>query len=136
MPRLSVWFLRTSLLHLGVGFTLGGLMLWNKGLLIDVRLWLLLPAHMEVLLIGWTLQLAMGVTLWILPRFTREPRYGNLRLGWLAFGLLNAGVISVALSQWLGNTTTLVLAGRLMEVFAAMAFVGVIWPRVKPFGSA
>lgn len=135
MPRLSACFLRAALLHLGLGFTLGGLMLWNKGALIDARLWLLLPAHIEVVLFGWTLQLAMGVALWILPRFTREPRYGNIRLGWLAFGLLNAGVICVALSQWLGDTATFVVVGRLMELLAGVAFGGAIWPRVKPFGA-
>ena len=46
MPRLSVWFIRSALLYLLLGFTLGGLMLWNKGLPIHPVLWRLLPAHM------------------------------------------------------------------------------------------
>ena len=32
MPRLSVYLVRTALLHLLVGFGLGGLLLANKGL--------------------------------------------------------------------------------------------------------
>ena len=37
----------------------------------------------EVVLFGWTLQLAMGIAFWILPRFSHEPRYGNQAFGWL-----------------------------------------------------
>ena len=32
MPRLSVWFIRLSLIYLALGFTFGGLLLLNKGL--------------------------------------------------------------------------------------------------------
>ena len=35
MPRLTVWMVRTSLLQLGIGFTFGMLMLFNKGVPFD-----------------------------------------------------------------------------------------------------
>ena len=31
MPLLSIWLIRVALLYLLLGFTLGGLLLWNKG---------------------------------------------------------------------------------------------------------
>ena len=38
-------------------------------------LWRLLPAHIELLLLGWTLNLALGMAYWILPRYkTGAPR--------------------------------------------------------------
>ena len=88
MTRLSVWTVRTALLYLGAGFLIGALMLTQKGLPFDPALLRMLPMHIEFVLIGWTLQLAMGIAFWILPRFSREPRYGNQTFGWLAFGFV------------------------------------------------
>ena len=101
MPRLSVWFIRAALLYLIAGFTFGALMLANKGLSFSPLLWRLLPIHVEVLLMGWIAQLALGVAYWILPRF-RQAR-GNTQAAWAAFILLNTGIWLAGLSivyQW------------------------------------
>ncbi len=135
MTRLSVWTVRTALLYLGVGFLLGALMLLQKGVPIDPSLLRLLPMHVEIVVLGWTLQLAMGVAFWILPRFSQGPRYGNLRLGWLAYVLLNAGILSAGLGQWLGLSPAVFLFGRLAELLACLSFVLHAWPRVKPTGA-
>ena len=50
MPRLTVWMVRTSLLQLGIGFTVGMLMLFNKGVPFDPSIWRLLPIHIEMVL--------------------------------------------------------------------------------------
>jgi len=134
MPRLSVWMVRTALLEFGVGITLGTLMLWNKGDLIDPLIWLLLGTHQEILMVGWLIQFALGVAFWILPRFTQEPRYGNVRRGWIGYGLLNAGILLVVISAWVTGAESLKAVGRLLEGVAVITFVSVLWPRVKPFG--
>ena len=60
MPRLSVLFVRTALLYLAMGFTLGALLLMGKGIPAwQPGVWRLLPAHYECLLLGWTLQFAV-----------------------------------------------------------------------------
>lgn len=133
MPRLSAWTVRTALVYFGVGFTLGALMLLNKGLPIDPRLWRLLPLHIEFLMFGWTLQLAMGVAFWILPRFSGGDR-GDVRLAWAAFVLLNAGVLCVSAAQWIGGAESM-LVGRVAELLAAIAFALHAWPRIKPPGA-
>lgn len=133
MIAVSAWMIRAALLYLGIGFTFGALMLVNKGIPLDPSLWRLLNIHVEFLLIGWTLQLAMGVAAWILPRFSAEPRYGALGLMWAAFALLNTGVLCVAAGSWAGEPLTrLILAGRALELLAAVSFVAHIWRRVKP----
>ncbi len=134
MPRLTVWMVRTALLQLGVGFTFGMLMLFNKGVPFDPFLWRLLPVHIEIMLLGWTMQLGMGVAFWILPRFTTAPRYGRERLGWLAYVLLNAGLLIFVLSAWVGGAA-LPFVGRALELAAVVAFVVLIWPRVKAFNT-
>ena len=135
MPRLSVYFIRASLIYLLFGFTFGGLLLANKGFMISPAVWMLLPIHIEFDLVGWLVQFAMGVAFWILPRFSHEPRYGNQTFGWLAFALLNIGVLCTGLGQWLGAPPAIFLLGRLLELSACVLFVLHAWPRVKPTGA-
>lgn len=96
MPRLSVWMIRAVLLHLGVRFSLGALILANKGQPRSGLIWTLLPVHIECVLIGWTLQLAMGVAFWILPRFVHGAPRGDEWPVLLAFGLLHIGYLTSA----------------------------------------
>jgi len=132
MPRLSVFMLRTAMLHLGIGFTLGALMLSNKGIPYAPVLWRLLLPHVELVLIGWTMQLIMGTAFWILPRHTREPRYGNELLVWEAYAFLNVGVIIAAMGLGTG-VDILTLCGRALELIAALLFAIPIYPRIKAF---
>jgi hypothetical protein len=133
MPRLSCWFVRASLIHLALGITLGGLLLFHKGVPLHPLLWRILPTHVEFLLTGWTLQLAMGVAFWILPR-VRGAR-PKKEAAWLAFLLLNVGV-------WLAGVGPALLApgwvaslGRAAEMGAALAFSVHAWPRIRPLGA-
>jgi hypothetical protein len=132
MPRLSSLYIRASLLYLAAGFTLGGLLLANKGLAFDPRLWGWLPSHIEYLLIGWIVQLAMGVGYWILPRLGQESPRGSERPVWAAFFLLNLGLWLVSLASLLGKPE-LALIGRFAETGAGALFVLSMWKRVKPF---
>ena len=137
MPRLSVYFLRAALLHFAVGVTFGGLMLANKGIPFAPWLWRLLESHVELVFAGWTLQLAVGVALWILPRLPGPDKYGRERLGWWAFVLLNGGVIAVALGRWLGvDVLALTAAGRLAELIAVTLFAVQVWPRIRALSVA
>lgn len=131
MPRLSVLFVRTALLYLALGFTLGAILLWNKGMPLSPLVWRLLPAHVECLLLGWTVQLALGVAFWILPRW--QAARGEVRPAWVAYFLLNFGIWLVILPPWLGLPEAVPLAGRLCEAAAAAAFALHAWPRVKPW---
>jgi hypothetical protein len=132
MPRLSVYFIRAALIYLALGFTIGALLLWNKGIPLDPMLWRWLPAHIEFLFLGWTLQLALGVAFWILPRFYTSR--GNTTLAWLAFWLLNGGIWLVALTPLVPLSSIFPVIGRLAEAGAAVAFAIHAWPRIKPAG--
>lgn len=131
MPRLSVWFVRCSLIHLFLGLTFGGLILANKGIPVAPWTWSLLPAHMEFLLLGWVVQLAMGVAFWILPRFRSSPSRGNVNYVRGALFLLNAGIVMVAIQPLIG-ANWLSLTGRILETSAILLFIMTSWRRVKP----
>jgi hypothetical protein len=137
MPRASRWFIRASLVYLALGFTLGAVLLFNKGMPLTPALVRLLPAHIEFLLVGWTIQLVMGVATWVFPRFgvPRSP-HGSETAAWLAFALVNAGVwlagVGPLLAGPLGDV--LPLMGRVAETAAAAVFAANIWARVRGSG--
>lgn len=131
MPRLSRWFVRASLTYLAAGFTLGALLLIQKAFFLHPMLWRLTPAHIELLLVGWVVQLTMGVAFWILPRFGSGPPRGNVTWVWLAFLLLNAGVLAAGVGAALTAAPAIVTGGRAAELGAAIAFALHAWPRVK-----
>lgn len=132
MPKLSVWMVRASLIHIGVAFLFGALILHHKGIPIYDWTWRLLSPHIELMIFGWTMQLVMGIAFFILPRFSqRKQRYGAEYLGWWSFYLLNGGVFVTILAQWF-SLERMALSGRLLIVLSVTAYVMMIWPRVKP----
>lgn len=131
MPRFSRWAARLALVYLVFGFTFGGLLLSNKGVTYAPALWRLRPAHIEFLFVGWMVQLALGVSHWIIPRF-RGGRFGRVELAWLALGLLNGGILLVSFGALAGLPTWTPVVGRSMEGAATLAYLIYIWPRIRP----
>ncbi|MFQ6674392.1 MAG: hypothetical protein ACE5GH_06370 [Fidelibacterota bacterium] len=134
MPRLTVWFIRASLVYLLVGFSFGAMMLIYKVRPLYPFMWWVRPSHVEFLLLGWTVQLVMGVAFWILPRFEGGTGRGSVWMVWGAFALLNAGVILASLASLLNLPVWIHLTGRILEFGAVVAFASHAVPRVKPFG--
>ena len=132
MPALSVWMVRLSLLHLVAGSGLGALLLASREMprLAEIGggLWGFRNVHLETLLVGFMVQLALGVAFWILPRVGGErPRAWQAVAGAL---LLNAGVLAAAGGgAW--EAEAWALAGRSAEATAALLFAVHAWPRVR-----
>jgi hypothetical protein len=136
VPRLSVLMIRAALAYLSTGFLFGALLLIRGIMPLSGTWWhRLVPIHIEYLLLGWFVQLALGVAFWILPRFRSGAERGWEAPAWLAFVLLNLGIQAVALGGAAGASPTIVLLGRCSEGLAAGAFVLHAWPRVKTFGA-
>jgi hypothetical protein len=127
VPPLAVLFVRTSLVWLVAGATLGGAILWSKVSPIPFA-WQFLTAHIHLLTWGWLLQLTLGVAYWILPRFgTERPR------PWLAvaaYALLNAALAITIIASLLPVTWPGVLVGAL-QLLALFAFALHTFPRVR-----
>ncbi|NJN19122.1 MAG: hypothetical protein HC822_24140 [Oscillochloris sp.] len=141
MPLVSRVMIRTALLHLALGVTIGGLLLAEKGISFFPYLWLLRPGHIQILLIGWTVQFALGVAIWIMPRFDAAGGRGNLAWIWLCYGALNGGVLLATLHTPLAdvfNPNALIWMlplGGVCYLIAVVAAVIHLWRRILPFRS-
>jgi heme/copper-type cytochrome/quinol oxidase subunit 1 len=130
VPRLSVWYLRAALLYLGFGFTLGAVMLGAPALQLSVPLARLRLLHAEILLVGWTVQLALGVAYWILPKERGEAARRGGRLALVSLFLLNLGVAAAAFGA-ISGFPAISAAGRTAELLAVLTFALHAWPRVR-----
>ncbi len=135
MPRLSCWFVRAALLYLAARFTLGAFILANKGLGFYPSIWRFLPVHMELLLMGWLVQLALGIAYWILPRHIKGAPRGNEAWIELAFWLINLG-IGWVIAETVFTLQGLALIGRVAECAAVLVFILGSWRRVRPFAGS
>jgi len=134
VPFLSVLFVRTALCWLAAGTAMGALLLAGKATPVPAGVFRLFHAHSEAVLVGWMVQLAMGVAWWILPKYPRLPERGPEAPVWAAWILMNAGVLLAGVGRSAGASDGVVLAGRAAELLAALAFAAAAWPRIKAFG--
>jgi len=132
MPPFSRLSLRLSLLYLMLGFTLGALMLINKGFHLDAAYWRLLPVHIQFLFIGWIVQMVIGVAFWILPRFWNNRRRGNVKAAYLALAMLNAGIWLSVTAALFESQPALSTSATILELAGAALFAAVIWFRIVP----
>jgi hypothetical protein len=77
-------------------------MLASKGIPFSAGVWNLFGLHLEYLLLGWMVQLTMGVAFWILPRFGSGAPRGKELLMYSAVVALNFDVWIVAPQPYLG----------------------------------
>ncbi|MCB8987870.1 MAG: hypothetical protein H6661_09000 [Ardenticatenaceae bacterium] len=130
MPRLTRWYIRTAFLYLLLGFTIGALLLANKGIPLFPGLWRWLPVHVEFLLYGWVAQLTMGMAFWILPRYWQKPRRPHENYARAAFVLLNLGIWLVMTAAVLPLGRWVTFAGKGAELGAVFCFALHAWRRI------
>jgi heme/copper-type cytochrome/quinol oxidase subunit 1 len=130
VPPLTRTFLRAALLWLLLGL---GLLLALAARPADLSpFWRQTAFH--CITVGWLTQMIFGVAHWMFPRASRERPRGEARLGWLAFGLLNAGLllrVTTEPLQWQSAGGGALALSGLLQFLGALAWVTHIWPRVK-----
>ena len=134
MPPLSRWMVKLALLNLGLGFTLGGLLLANKGIPLHPTLWLLLPAHQEFLITGWMFNLTMGVA-YLDPAALcpgSQTRQYSAGLDWL--DTVKFGIWAIAISPFATGWDWMPLFGRLLQASGGVAFALHAWPWLSRLG--
>ena len=138
MDRLSIIMVKAALVWLVAGVIFGGLMLVDRSIPGNWRLWMM-PTHGHMLFVGWLVQFALGIAYWLLPR-KRSP---ELPIGYreipalVAVGMLNVGLALRVLGEPIERTghasdfSLMVLAGSaIFQVAAVVLFVMQLWPRI------
>jgi hypothetical protein len=96
---------------------------------------LLWPTYVHLFVLGWLTQLIFGVAFWMFPRRSAKEPHGSEPLGWISYGLLNAGLVLRALGEpafALGaRTSGILVVAALLQLGAGWVFVFNTWPRVK-----
>jgi hypothetical protein len=132
MPRLARWYIKAGLVYLVLALLVGVLL--QARTVIDLPGWAgrLQPVYLHLLIVGWITQLIIGVAYWMFPKFTREQPRGSETLGWLTFGLINAGLALRTIAEpQAGDLGWVLAASAVLQVIAGWLFVINTWARVK-----
>ncbi len=116
MERITVWFVRASLIYLLIGTFLGLLIALHPSLQAQFRV-----AHVHLNLAGFMTMMIFGVGHHIFPRFSARPLYSR-RLVTGTFWLGNVGVVGLTLGFVLG-APPVVMASGVFAFLAVAAFV-------------
>ncbi|MCC6802965.1 MAG: cbb3-type cytochrome c oxidase subunit I [Anaerolineae bacterium] len=137
MPLLSRTFIKTGLAYFVVGLMVGVLYLGRDTFRLPSQFGLLYPVYIHLLMVGWVMQLILGVVYWMFPKQSKERPRGSETLGWTVFWLLNVGLILRAISEPLvvvkpeWNLGWVLAASAILQLLAAWGFVANTWGRVK-----
>src|SRR6476469_8231747 len=135
MPRLTRWYLRAAMLHLGGALVLGVLLQWPAVRAELPVIVVLFPTLLHLLVVGWITQVIFGVAYWMFPRYSAEQPRGSERMGWSTFASLNVGLLLRVVGEplhALGRATAgLLVASALLQLLAGWTFVLNTWPRIR-----
>ncbi len=137
MPFFSRLAVKTSLAYL-IAALVTGLLLAAAGLAwLPAGVAALSPVYFHLFMVGWVMQLIVGVAYWMFPKFTRAQPRGSTPLAWITYVGLNLGLLLRAVAE---PALTLAGGGRwgwalacaaLLQWVGGIAFVANTWTRVK-----
>ena len=140
METFTRWFIRASLIWLGVGVLIGVSMAFWPGAALVYR-----PAHVHANLLGFVSMMIFGVAYHVVPRFTGHPLHkrslalAHLWVANIGLALLVAGWI--ARVRWADQGTISLRTGAAVSAVGAFLFIYNLWrtlgstPRLSTSGA-
>jgi len=137
LPLLSRLFIKAGLIYFVVGLSAGVLTVAQPVLHLPAFFVLIYPVYVHLLMVGWVMQLIIGVVYWMFPKYSKAQPRRSEALGWIVFGLLNVGLILRAIGEplnalkpeWQLGWTLAISA--VLQLLAGWGFVVNTWDRVK-----
>lgn len=137
MPPFTRLFVKTSLLYLAAAFIAGLLIALPPSLPLPTIVSGLTPVYFHLFMVGWVMQLIVGVAYWMFPKWSKLLPRGHDVLALATYTLLNSGLLLRVLAEpaqrvsaWSGWGWLLALAA-LLQWLGGLAFIANTWPRVK-----
>lgn len=135
MPVEVRWFIRTSLLCLVFSTIVGtAYFSWNP-IFGKPPPHFVLPLHIHLGVVGWLVNLVMGVALWMFPMppgpgGSGRPRYSETRTR-IAFLGINGGLLLRFVSEPFQIASLEILSG-ILQTGGILICVAALWPRIRP----
>ena len=132
MPTITRWFVKTSLVSLVLGLSIG---IWQQ--LPGTKAAGLFPIYLHLLTFGWLTQLIFGIAIWMFPSYSKQHPRGPEWLGWGIYAALNAGLILRIIFEPLQAVSSSMLGGwmlvgaAILQWLAGVAFFANAWTRVR-----
>ena len=135
-------YIKTAILFLGVGLTIGGWMMVRRELWNMAPSSYMISAHTHAIFVGFVMLMILGVALWMFPRPEKGDTRYNPRAAEGAYWLVTvatAGRVAGELARPAVSSSALrwaiLLCGASQVGGIALFFVN-MWPRIRPVGSA
>lgn len=135
-------FIKTGILFLLVGLTLGAVLVVRRELLGEWPDPYWVSAHTHAILVGFVMMMILGVALWLFPRPEKgDTRYAPQRVE-LAYWSVATGT-ALRIAGEIGRSSSgatwlrwLVVVSSLAQVAGMALFFFTMWSRVRAVGSA
>lgn len=141
MHTLARRFIKTGIAFLLLGLAVGIWMLINRELYNRYATPFELSAHTHALLVGFMMQMIMGVAMWLFPRPAKDDvRYRPIVAEFAYWVLTVSTVVRVACELMRPSVTDpwirwlIVLAG-VGQAVGILLFFQTMWSRIRPLGS-
>ena len=134
-------FLKTAVVFLLVGLTLGGWMMVRRELFDAFPSPYLVSAHTHAILVGFVMLMILGVALWLFPRPDKDDVRYQPRVAGLAYWLVTLGTAARVAGELLRQIEAapwirwMVVVAGLAQIAGIGAFFHTMWSRIRPAGS-
>lgn len=134
-------FIKTGIVFLFLGLSLGAWMLVRRELL---GVWpnpYLVSAHTHAVFVGFVMFLILGVALWMFPRAPKDDeRYSPARAEaayWILLASTSGRFVAEAARGWVdhGALPWIVVLGGLGQIAGLALYFWTMWTRIRPAGS-
>lgn len=134
-------YIKTAIAFLAVGLAIGAWMLVRRELFDRYPTAYEVSAHTHAILVGFVMEMILGVALWLFPRPGKEDARYSPRAAEAAYWILTvctAARVTGELARPLADASVLrwavVLAG-LGQGVGLLLFFQTMWSRIRPLGS-
>jgi len=135
-------YIKTAIAFLGVGLAIGVWLLIRRELYGVYASPFETSAHTHALLVGFVMEMILGVALWLFPRPEKGDSRYKPRLAEAAYWLLTSGTAARVLGELTRPFVTaiwlrwLIVICGVAQTAALLLFFFTMWPRIRPLGSA
>lgn len=135
------YFIKTSIIFLGIGILTGLYMSYTRNILGIGYSTSLVSAHTHVILVGAVMMMIMGVALWFFPKAQKDDRKYNPDMIRAIYYLMTSATLLRFVGEVLTgvfpelNMQIVVTVFSFLQAAAILLFFFAIWGRIRPLGS-